>query len=90
MRIIYTTTAFNKDLLGAKKRGWKLDTLESIVEQLRQGTKLARKHRDHDLTGNWTGFRECHVGPDRLLIYSLEIEGELRLARFGSHSDLFR
>lgn len=47
------------------------------------------RNRDHGLSGNWTGFRECHVKPDLLLIYE-KPEGVLRLVRLGSHSELFR
>ena len=53
---------------------------------------LAAKNRDHKLTGNYVGVRECHIEPDWLLIYdkegSLET-GELILVRTGSHSELF-
>jgi mRNA interferase YafQ len=52
--------------------------------------ELLPKYRDHDLSGNWSGHRECHVQPDWLLVY--RIEGNdliLILARTGSHSDLF-
>ena len=45
--------------------------------------------RDHDLIGNWKGFRECHLKPDLLLIYR-QIDDELQLARLGSHNELFK
>ena len=47
------------------------------------------RYRDHDLSGNWAGYRECHVRPDLLLSYRKPDAGTLRLARLGSHSELF-
>jgi len=51
---------------------------------------LPMRNRDHDLSGNWSDCRECHVRPDLLLIYMKVAADELRLVRLGSHSDLFR
>lgn len=50
---------------------------------------LPEKNRDHDLTGNWVDYRECHLKPDLLLIYKKVDSEVLRLARLGSHSELF-
>jgi mRNA interferase YafQ len=50
---------------------------------------LPVQQRDHDLTGNWSGYRECHLKPDLLLIYRKSDADTLRLARLGSHSELF-
>ena len=51
---------------------------------------LQKKHKDHALTGNWLGHRECHVLPDWLLIYRVEDEVlVLTLSRIGTYSDLF-
>ena len=55
---------------------------------LANGETLDFKYRDHELGGNLKGYRECHVNPDWLLIYKV-VGIELRLARLGSHSDLF-
>ena len=64
--------------------------LDEIIDTLRKGDKLDQRHRDHGLTGNWIGFRECHIKPDWLLVYSIDDEElELFLFRTGSHSDLF-
>lgn len=84
------TTAFKKDYKQARKRGLNLELLDTIITALANGEPLAEKHRDHALTGNWNGFRECHIGPDWLLIYRIE-NGVLvlTLARTGTHSDLF-
>jgi len=59
-----------------------------IIGKLQRGELLDAKHVDHSLTGNWRGFRDCHIKPDLLLIYRIS-EGVLQLARIGSHSELF-
>ena len=72
------------------KRGLKMELLEDIVKKLANGETLAEKHRDHSLTGNWVGYRECHILPDWLLVYRVENNVlVLTLARTGTHSDLF-
>ena len=87
---IVWTTAFKKDYKLAMKRHMDVDLLDDIVRTLSRGEPLPEKNRDHALTGDWIGHRECHIQPDWLLIY--RIEGDvlvLTLARTGSHSDLF-
>lgn len=87
---VETTTQFRKDFKKAYKRGYNLDLLEAVVEQIADGKPLANKYNDHALTGNWAGKRECHITSDWLLIY--QIDGDilvLTLTRTGSHSDLF-
>ena len=82
--------SFKKDLKLAKKRGLNLDILEDIVNKLAMREKLPDKNMDHGLTGDYIGFRECHVAPDWLLVYRVEEdELELFLFRTGTHSDLF-
>lgn len=85
------TTQFKKDLKLAKKQGKNMDKLFSVVEQLANGQALEEKYRDHDLSGNYKGCRECHITPDWLLIYEVIDEVlVLMLYRAGSHSELFR
>jgi mRNA interferase YafQ len=60
-----------------------------VISTLQQGQTLAQKYIDHALTGNWLNYRDCHVKPDLVLIYKIE-NGILKLARIGSHSELFR
>ncbi|MEZ5691224.1 MAG: type II toxin-antitoxin system YafQ family toxin [Rickettsiales bacterium] len=88
MLTIRQSTLFKKDLKRLKKSGVDLSKLELIVIKLVKEEKLDKKYRDHILVGNWKGFRECHIAPDWLLIYRVE-DGELQLARTGSHSKLF-
>lgn len=62
-----------------------------MVERLANGETLEPKYRDHDLTGNYKGCRECHIAPDWLLVYEVvEDVLVLMLYRTGSHSELFR
>ena len=83
------TTQFKRDYRLAKKRGQKLNLLQDIVYLLANGKDMPPKNRDHALTGNWMGFRECHITPDWLLIYKLEDDIlVLTLTRIGTHSDL--
>ena len=87
---IKNTTQFKKDYKLAKRRGLNLNLLKDIVIKLANGETLAPKHKDHSLSGNWTGHRECHIQPDWLLIYRYEEEVlVLTLSRTGTHSDLF-
>ena len=87
---VKTTSQFKKDFKLAMKRGLNIDLLETVIATLALGEPLPDKNKDHALTGNWIGHRECHILPDRLLIYRIEEEVLiLTLARSGTHSDLF-
>ncbi len=88
---LVTTSAFRKDYKRIKKRGYHMDLLEDVIDQLCAGTALDARYRDHALTGNYLGFRECHIEPDWLLIYAVD-HGKLILtaSRTGTHSDLFQ
>ena len=87
---LVTTSQFRKDLKRIKKRGLNLKKLENILISLRNQEVLDLKYRDHALSGNYLGFRECHIEPDWLLVYAID-KGKLILtaSRTGSHSDLF-
>ena len=87
---IRITTKFKKDIKMAKKRGQDLSLLSRVVGIIQKGEVLPPKYRDHTLSGNWQGYRECHITPDWLLIYLIENDKLiLTLVRTGSHSDLF-
>ena len=84
------TAQFKKDYKLAIKRGLKIDLLEDVVAALAMGETLPEKHKDHALSGNWAGYRECHILPDWLLVYRIEDDVlVLTLTRTGTHSDLF-
>ena len=83
-------TQFRKDLKRINKRGKDLSLLKDVLQTLREEQALEEKYRDHALTGNYIGFRECHVQPDWLLVYAINKEELILTAsRTGSHSDLF-
>lgn len=84
------TTQFKRDLKKAQKQNKNLDLLNKVLQQLADGIPLPEKNRDHALTGNYAGGRECHIQPDWLLIYEIaEDTLFLYLTRTGSHSELF-
>lgn len=90
MLTIVPSNRFKKDLKLAKKRGCNIQRLRDVVNTLAREEKLDEKYRDHGLTGDFNGFRECHIEPDWLLVYRVERDAlELFLFRTGTHSDIF-
>ena len=92
MRAIERATAFKRDYKREAK-GRHRATLDSdlrpVLVALLTDQPLDIKYRDHELQGDWSGYRECHIKPDLLLIYRKAESDLLRLARLGSHSALF-
>lgn len=82
------TTRFKKDVKRQKDRGKELGKLKGVIGLLVAGEPLPEHLHDHALTGNWKGWRNCHIEPDWLLIYK-RLPEELILGRTGTHSDLF-
>jgi mRNA interferase YafQ len=81
------TTKFKQDVERQKRRGKDTDKLRAVIESLCHHRPLDPNHRDHALTGEWKGWRDCHVEPDWVLIYKKD-SGTLILGRTGAHSDL--
>lgn len=92
MRGIERATSFKRDYKRESK-GQHRATLDRELTPglvaLVSDEPLAAKYRGHDLSGDWAGYRECHLRPDLLLIYRKADTDTLRLARLGSHSELF-
>ncbi len=86
---IYYTTQFKKDYKRLKRQNKDLAKMQSIIRLLVNGQPLDPKYKDHSLTGNWKGHRDCHLAPDWLLIYR-KTDNNLCLERTGSHSELFK
>ncbi len=87
---VVLSNRFKKDLKLAAKRGMNLAELDAIVEQLAAQLPLPDKNRDHALTGDYIGFRECHIRPDWLIIWKQNNETlTLMFMNTGTHSDLF-
>ncbi len=86
---LYLTNSFKRDYKKIVKRGYDIKLMETVVDILLTGESLPEKNKDHALSGNWKGYRECHILPDWLLVYEI-IEDRLilSLTATGSHSDL--
>lgn len=82
------STRFKKDFRTCVKRGNQMTLLQQVIDTLRIPSSLPTKSKDHNLNGKYTGYRECHIEPDWLLIYK-QTDTELLLDRTGSHADLF-
>ncbi|PTL33885.1 type II toxin-antitoxin system mRNA interferase toxin, RelE/StbE family [Prevotella sp. oral taxon 376] len=101
MREIVYTGQYKRDLKRARKRRMPEDDLNEVIRLLAEDKPLPAERRDHALTGEFSGLRECHIHPDWLLVYSKEdiisaekesVEKELHilnLIRTGTHADLF-
>lgn len=82
------SSQFKRDRRRCIKRGYDMSLLNDVVNTLLIPALLPEKNRDHTLSGEWSGDRECHILPDWLLIYRVT-GNELYLVRTGTHSDLF-
>ena len=92
MRTIERSTAFRRDYKREAKGRYRatLDAdLVPVLTALAEDQPLEPRYRDHDLSGDWAGYRDCHIKPDLVLIYRKSDADILRLARLGSHSELF-
>jgi mRNA interferase YafQ len=85
-----TTTKFDRDMKRIVKRGLDVSLMDTVIQTLIEEKPLDPKHKDHPLKGNYIGFRECHILPDWLLIYTIDHNRLILTAsRTGTHSDLF-
>lgn len=83
-----TTNQFEKDFKMALKRGKNREKIVTVMNKLINKEPLETRHKDHNLSGNYVGRRECHIEPDWLLVYKRTYD-EIIFERAGSHSDLF-
>ena len=85
-----TTALFRRDYKRIVKRNYDLSLMDAVVQTLLEKKSLNAKHRDHALSGNYSGHRECHITNDWLLIYRVDRNNLILIAtRTGTHSDLF-
>lgn len=92
MRTIERSVAFKRDykrLIKGRYRSAITHDLVAVLSALINDKKLSPKQHDHELIGNWHGYRECHIKADLLLVYSCPDAKTLRLARLGTHSEIF-
>ena len=88
MRRVNYTNQFKKDVKLISKRGYNMSRLYTVMKALENEEVLDAKYKEHPLIGNYTGYLECHIEPDWLLIYKSNGQ-DLYFARTGTHSDLF-
>lgn len=91
MRNLVYTNSFKKDYKRESKGRFRHqlnDILTAVIDLLMKDKPLPENLRDHNLTGNWADYRECHLKPDLLLIYRKPDDNLLQLVRLGSHSKL--
>ena len=88
MRTLDQTGSFMRDLKRITKRGYDLRKLAKVLSLLQENTPLPMPNRPHPLKGRWKGFLECHIEPDWLLIYQVDVV-HVTLIRTGTHADLF-
>lgn len=82
--------SFRRDYKKLVKRGYDLSLLEKTIDILANEGQLPSEYQAHNLSGNYSGFKECHIRPDWLLIYKIENDIlTLSVSRTGTHSDLF-
>ena len=92
-RELKETSQFRTDKKRVQRSGrheW--EKMRDVVRELMHDRPLPERNRDHALTGDYEGTRECHVAPDWLLIYLKTGDadtGSMTLIRTGSHSELF-
>ncbi len=85
------SSRFRRDLRRMKRRGKDLEKLKKVVRLLVEEQLLPDNYRDHSLVGDWSGYRDCHIESDWLLLYRIDLDEKiLTLARTGTHSDLFK
>jgi mRNA interferase YafQ len=89
MRAVRYTSQFKKDFKRIEKRGSDMKKLRAMIEKLINEEEMGPQYQDHPLQGKFAGARDCHIGPDWVLIYAI-VGNELRLIRTGAHSDLFK
>ena len=88
-RYVIWTAQFKRDYKLAEKRHRDIELLDEIIRKLAKGEPLPEVNHDHPLSGNWDGFRECHIQSDWLLVYRIDDDVlVLTLTRTGTHSDL--
>lgn len=85
-----TTKQFEKDFKRMIKRGKDMEKIKTVMRRLANEEILDIRHRDHKLTGDFEGFRECHIEPDWLLVYRInKRDNNIIFLRTGSHADIF-
>ncbi len=80
---IIWTTQFKKDYKLSLKRGLDITLLDECIRLLATGQQLPSRFLDHSLSGKWGGYRECHIQPDWLLVYRIELKNLIDVLSLG-------
>ncbi len=88
MRTPSYSTQFQRDVKRLQKRGKDIEKLKQLIEILLAADPLPHQYKDHPLKHGWAGYRDAHVEPDWVLIYSAT-EMTVHLERTGTHEELF-
>jgi mRNA interferase YafQ len=80
---------FKRDLRKAKRRGYDMEEMRTLIRLLVADAPLPEKYKDHALKGRWATYRDAHITPDWILIYKKVGEDRIIFARTGTHADLF-
>ena len=88
MKELQITKQFKKDVKRVKKQGKDHGKLKFVINVLYKEEQLGEKYKDHKLSGDYQGARECHIEPDWLLIYESKTTF-IKLRRTGSHAEFF-
>ena len=84
------TTLFKRQRKLLIRRGYDIKLLDDVIVMLANGERLPEMYRDHALSGNRKGRRDCHIRPDWILIYERNDNVlTLLLCETGTHADLF-
>jgi mRNA interferase YafQ len=86
---LFRTKTFKKDYQKLKMTDNQFAKYIKFLSLLLEGKELPLEARDHDLIGNYSDFREFHIGGDLLVVYCIE-DDILRLTRIGSHSQILK
>ncbi len=86
---LFRTKIFKKDYQKLKMTDGQYEKYIKFLSLLLEGKNLPFEARNHSLIGNYSGFKEFHLGGDLLVIYCIE-DDVLRLTRIGTHSQLFK
>jgi mRNA interferase YafQ len=69
-----------------EKRRYNLGDIYDILIKIIWEEPLPEHCREHRLSGNYSGYTECHVKNDWIMVYYF-CDGEVVFAFTGTHSD---
>ncbi len=88
---VFKAKRFRKSLKKMLRRGKDINKINDVILKLANGETLDPMYKDHALSGDLEGLRDCHIENDWVLLYFFTTSGELvlTLSDTGSHADLF-